>query len=78
MTSYSSIFLFSVFIHNVDIYCKTTMVSVLFVLGSDADKLFKILIKTSNLVEYIESHIQNIKAPKYMILSSSMYEKTYL
>ena len=33
-------------------------------LGSKADKLFKISIKTSNVAEFIESDIQNIEAPR--------------
>ena len=33
-------------------------------LGSDVDKLSKILIKTSNAAEFIESDIQNIEAPR--------------
>ena len=32
--------------------------------GSEVDKLFKILIKTSNAAEYIESETQNIEAPR--------------
>ena len=31
-------------------------------LGSKFNKSFKIMIKTSNIVEYIQSDIQNIKA----------------
>ena len=34
------------------------------VLGSYVNKLSKILIKTSNAVEYIESDIQNTKTPR--------------
>ena len=33
-------------------------------LGSEVDKIFKILIKTSNAAEYIKSDIQNIKASR--------------
>ena len=33
-------------------------------LGSEVYKLSKILIKTSNRAEYIESDIQNIEAPR--------------
>ena len=33
-------------------------------LGSEVDKSFEILIKTSNAVEYIESDIQTIEAPR--------------
>ena len=47
-------------------------------LGSAIDKPSKILIKTSSVVEYIESHIQNIETLRADDLSSSMYEKTYL
>ena len=32
--------------------------------GSEVDKPLKILIKTSNEVKYIESNIQNTKAPR--------------
>ena len=39
---------------------------------------FKILIKTSNATEFIESNIQNTKPPRKMILSSNMCKKTYL
>ena len=35
-----------------------------FVLGFEIEKLSKILIKTSNIAEYIESDIQNIKTPR--------------
>ena len=34
------------------------------VLGSYVNKLSKILIKTSNVVEYIESDTQNTKTPR--------------
>ena len=34
------------------------------VLGSEVDKLYEILIKTSNAAEYIESDIQNIEVPR--------------
>ena len=40
------------------LYYKTNL------LGSDVDKLSEILIKTSNVVEFIESDIQNIEAPR--------------
>ena len=33
-------------------------------LGSEVNKLFKILIKTSNAAKFIESDIQNIEAPR--------------
>ena len=33
-------------------------------LGSMVDKISEILIKTSNVAEYIESDIQNIEAPR--------------
>ena len=33
-------------------------------LGFEVNKLSKILIKTFNVVEYIESDIQNIRAPR--------------
>ena len=33
-------------------------------LGFEVDKAFKILIKTLNAVEYIESNIQNIEVPR--------------
>ena len=33
-------------------------------LGSKVNKPSKILIKTSNVVEYLESNIQNIEAPR--------------
>ena len=33
-------------------------------LGSEVDKVFKILIKTSNASEYIKSDIQNIETPR--------------
>ena len=32
-------------------------------MGSEIDKLSKILIKTSNAAEFIESDIQNVEAP---------------
>ena len=47
-------------------------------LGFEVDKPSKFFIKISNAMESIESDIQNIKAPRLVILSSSMYEKTYL
>ena len=50
----------------------------LLVLGSKVDKPSNFLIKTLNTEEYIESDIQKIRYQEYMILSSSMYEKTYL
>ena len=36
----------------------------LFLLGSEVDEPFKILIKTSNALEYIESYFQNTDAPR--------------
>ena len=33
-------------------------------LGSEVNKLSKISIKTSNVVEYFESDVQNIEAPR--------------
>ena len=33
-------------------------------MGFEVDKLFKILIKTLNATEYIESDIQNIETPR--------------
>ena len=36
----------------------------LFVLGYEVDKLSQILIKTLNVAEFIESDIQNIEAPR--------------
>ena len=33
-------------------------------MGSEVDKLFKNFIKTLNVVEYIESNIQNIETPR--------------
>ena len=44
-------------------------------LGSQVDKPFKILLKTSNASKYFESNIQNIEATR---ISSNMYKKTYL
>ena len=39
-------------------------------LGSEVDKYYKYLIKTSNAIEYIEAYIQNIKASRidYLII----------
>ena len=37
-------------------------ISITLVLGSEVDKLSKILIKNLNVGEYIESYIQNIEA----------------
>ena len=48
------------------------------VLGYEVDKPSKILIKILKIAKYIESNIQNTKAPRKIILSSNMYEKTYL
>ena len=50
----------------------------LLVLGSKVDKPSNFLIKTLNIEDYIESDIQKMRYEEYMILSSSMYEKTYL
>ena len=36
----------------------------LLVIGSNVDKLSKILIKTSSAMEYTESNIQNIEIPR--------------
>ena len=47
-------------------------------MGAKVDKSFEFSIKTSNATEYIELDVQNIEAPKKIILSSIMYEKTYL
>ena len=47
-------------------------------LCSKNNKLSNFLIKTLNTEEYIESDIQKIRYQEYMILSSSMYKKTYL
>ena len=33
-------------------------------MGSEVDELSKILIKTSNTAEFIESDVQNIEAPR--------------
>ena len=33
-------------------------------LGSEVDKVFKILIKTSNVMEYVKLDIQNIETPR--------------
>ena len=33
-------------------------------LDSEVDKIFEILIKTSNVTKYIESDIQNIETPR--------------
>ena len=33
-------------------------------MGSKVDKIFKILIKTSNVAEYIKSNVQNIQEPR--------------
>ena len=40
------------------------MISFTYLLGSEVNKLSKIYIKTSNTAEYIESDVQNIKAPR--------------
>ena len=47
-------------------------------LRSKIDKPPKILIKTTNVAKSIESDIQKLRHQELMILSSSMYEKTYL
>ena len=44
----------------------------------EVDKPSKILIKTSNAAEYIESNIQNIEALRIDDPISSMYEKNIL
>ena len=46
-------------------------------LGYEVDKPSKILIKILSVAGYIKLDIQNIEAPRKMILSSIMYEKTY-
>ena len=48
------------------------------ILCYEVDKPSKILIKISNVIEYIKSDIQNLRCQEQMILSSSMYEKPYL
>ena len=45
-------------------YHMATCVYVTCVLGSEVNKLFKILIKISNVMEYIGYKIQNIEAPR--------------
>ena len=47
-------------------------------LGSEVNKSSKILIKTSNAMEYIELDVKILRHQEQMILSSSMYEKIYL
>ena len=44
----------------------------------EVDKLVKILIKTYNAVNNLNWMFKTLIHQEYMILSSSMYEKTYL
>ena len=47
-------------------------------MGSKVNNFFKILIKTSNAVEFLNRIFKILSHQEYMILSSTMYEKIYL
>ena len=54
------------------------MISMIYVLGSEVYKPLKILIKISNTMNTMNQIFKMLWHQEPMILSSSMYEKTYL
>ena len=47
-------------------------------MGSEVDNFLKISIKTSNAAEFLNQLFKTLWHKEQMILSSNMYEKTYL
>ena len=58
--------------------CGDILITHILLLGFEVNKLSEISIKTSNVMEFIESDIKTLKHQEHMILLSNMYEKIYL